>query len=583
VKLDSSGNPIWQQVYPGYGDTIAHSIVQTSDGGYIFAGTMYLDNDPNIGTKYGLTDIWGVKLDPTGNIQWSKLLGGDGWDFTSFWTDDTIQQTTDGGYVVIGSTTSDSEGDVGPNHGSGDVWVVKLDNTGNITWQNPLGGTDTDLGMSISQTPDNGYIFAGVTYSDNSGDVGPSYGNGDYWVGKLDPNGNLQWQLPLGGSAYDQAESIQPTSDGGYIVSGRSYSSNSGVVVEQNHGDSDAWVVKLTPRFVVNVIDSDTGDPIQNANVGLHDYQYNNWSYQTSSVNPIVFNGSVGSNPFDFTDGSVFGLSVSANGYPYLDENVTFRINASTITVALTSGTRPSLPHTYSMTDVPDLMHLSEGESVTNNVSYWLGQKAGWGLVFSHEEDNVTKADFGINEYGYRGLDSATFHWHIGHGGYNSSDPYGRDTGIVLQSDNNYPPTWYTLLPIEVQKKWGGDNKWIVLDSCFLLGDPRWGNALQTTHGIFGFTTETEADPSLASEFFSHAIDGRETLVNAYINATRHEFHDTPVCADPPQCDKKTNIIAAVRFTTEDQLLNDHLPGYGSVEPDEDPNNDTTYFYPRSS
>jgi len=602
VKLDSSGNPIWQQVYPGpgYGDTIAHSIVQTSDGGYIFAGTMYLDNDPNIGTKYGLTDIWVVKLDPTGNIQWSKLLGGDGWDFTSFWTDDTIQQTTDGGYVVIGSTTSDSEGDVGSNHGSGDVWVVKLDSTGNITWQNPLGGTDTDLGMSINQTPDNGYVFAGVTYSNDTGDVGPSYGNGDYWVGKLDPNGTIQWQLPLGGSAYDQAESIQPTSDGGYIVSGRSYSNESGVVVEQNHGDSDAWVVKLTPRFVINVTDYDTGASIPNANVDLYDYQYNNWSNQTTSGGPVAFNGSVGSNPFDFTDGSVFGLSVTADGYPTLSENVTFQITDQTVNVVLTSYTRTTIGTTYSITN--NLVNLTPpygpgdqiNAGIINNVKSELSK---WTLIDSGDTGNglsgpeITKYFFGGSSPTEPStgttINDATFLWHEGHGVYYQGGTNHSVVAIGLYTINssNSNLEGDQIFPTDIQNKWGGNNKWAVFESCLILSDPDWGHVLGTSHGIFGFTTETYPSATLPTKFFKYAKSG-DTLYDSWYYATQDTYRGEKVgivienSSGYYDVDSiKGNITAATMFKTSNQRDNDHLPGLGLyIAPDGDPKN-TNFTY----
>ena len=235
VKLDSNGNIIWQKSLGGSGIDEAQSIQQTTDGGYIVAGISD-SNDGDVTDNHGYFNYWVVKLDASGNIIWQKSLGGSGIDEAQ-----SIQQTTDGGYIVAGMSSS-KNGDVTGNHGGWDYWVVKLDASGNIIWQKSLGGTGEDYTFSIQQTSDTGYIVAG--YSDfNDGDVTGNHGNGDYWVVKLDANGNIIWQKSLGGSSWDVANCIQPTGDGGYVVAGVS-SSNDGDVTG-NHGGWDYWVAKL--------------------------------------------------------------------------------------------------------------------------------------------------------------------------------------------------------------------------------------------------------------------------------------------------------------------------------------------------
>ncbi|HWQ66085.1 MAG TPA: PEGA domain-containing protein [Methanospirillum sp.] len=240
VRLDSVGKMAWQKCLGGSHGDEANSIQQTSDGGYIVAGST--DSfDGNVsgyhGPYVGKNDMWVVKLDPVGNIVWQKCLGGTGTEEAQ-----SIQQTSDGGYIVTGWTTS-NDGDVSGNHaGTYDYWVVKLNSVGTIVWQKCLGGTGTDEARSIQQTSDGGYIVAGYSDSRN-GDLYGFHGADDYWVVKLSSVGTIEWQKCLGGSYYDKAYSIQQTSDGGYIVTGYTSSDNGDVAGRHNY--SDYWVVKL--------------------------------------------------------------------------------------------------------------------------------------------------------------------------------------------------------------------------------------------------------------------------------------------------------------------------------------------------
>jgi PKD repeat protein len=181
-----------------------------------------------------------IFVDPPSNeflsIAWQRCLGGSDGDRAS-----SIQQTSDGGYIVAGSTLSD-DGDVSGNHGDRDAWVVKLDADGKVLWQRCLGGSNLDSASSIQQTSDGGYIVAGETSSDD-GDVSGNHGDRDAWLVKLDADGKIAWQRCLGGSIEDGARSVQQTVDGGYILAG--YTESIDGDVSGNHGDRDALVVKL--------------------------------------------------------------------------------------------------------------------------------------------------------------------------------------------------------------------------------------------------------------------------------------------------------------------------------------------------
>ena len=235
VKIDCVGNIQWQKCLGGSGYDEANSIRQTADGGYIVAGITN-SSDGNVSGNHGSEDFWVVKIDSVGNIQWQKCLGGSSYDEAN-----SIRQTADGGYIVAGITNS-SDGNVSGNHGHEDFWVVKIDNVGNIEWQKCLGGSSYDLAFSVQQTIDEGYIIAGITNS-NDGNVSGNHGHEDFWVVKIDNVGDIQWQKCLGGSNNDDAISIQQTPDKGYIVAGLTYSNDGDV--SGNHGDADSWLVKI--------------------------------------------------------------------------------------------------------------------------------------------------------------------------------------------------------------------------------------------------------------------------------------------------------------------------------------------------
>jgi hypothetical protein len=213
VKLDVTGNVQWTRTIGGgsndYGNLI--SIIQTSDGGYAVAGVTY-----SFGA--GSSDVYVVKLNGSGNIQWTRTIGG-GYTDSGY----SIIQTTDGGYAVAGYTNSFSIGDY-------DVYVVKLNSSGNIQWTRVIQGFYNEEARSIIQTTDGGYVVAGFTQSFGAG-------SSDVYVVKLNGSGNIQWTRTIGGVNGDGGNSIIQTSDGGYAVAGGTSSFGS--------GNSDVYVVKL--------------------------------------------------------------------------------------------------------------------------------------------------------------------------------------------------------------------------------------------------------------------------------------------------------------------------------------------------
>lgn len=227
----------WEKNFGGTASDAAYSVRQTIDGGYVIAGCSKSGN-LDVGGNNGDCDYWIIKIDESGNLEWEKNYGGSGVDIAN-----SIEQTLDGGFIVAGTSTS-NDGDVGENKGRTDCWIVKIDNLGNLQWENNFGGSSTDIANSIRQTTDGGYIVAGGS-SSTDGDVGGNNGIPylDYWIIKLDTFGNLQWGEIYGGSKSDNAFSVQQTTDNGYIIAGSSSSSDGDV--GGNKGSSDYWIIKL--------------------------------------------------------------------------------------------------------------------------------------------------------------------------------------------------------------------------------------------------------------------------------------------------------------------------------------------------
>jgi PKD repeat protein len=262
IKLDGAGQKVWNTTLGGDNYDGGLAIRQTTDGGYIVAGATYSNQTGDVGFNHGLTDAWVFKLDGAGQIAWSTVLGGnDSEGFTA------IEQTSDGGYIAAGTTNSNRSDDVGVNHGDNDFWVVRLDGTGQKVWNTTLGGDGSDEANAVWQTSDGGYIVAGETESNQTGDVGFNHGSVDYWVVKLDDAGQKVWNTTLGGNKAEEEATVgRQTSDGGYVVAGKTYSNQSDDV-GFNHGEVDCWVVKLdgSGRKVWNATLGGAGDDDANA------------------------------------------------------------------------------------------------------------------------------------------------------------------------------------------------------------------------------------------------------------------------------------------------------------------------------
>ncbi|MEP7170800.1 MAG: T9SS type A sorting domain-containing protein, partial [Bacteroidota bacterium] len=187
-------------------------------------------------------DYWIVKTDAAGMYQWDKDFGGLVNDNLH-----AMQQTADGGFLLAGYSVSGIGGNkTQPSIGATDYWIVKTDSLGNFQWDKDFGGPDEDYLLAMEQTTDAGYILGGFSFSGIGGDkTQPSWGASDYWILKTDSLGAIQWEKDFGGSSLeDDFGSVSQTADGGYLLAGSSYSQLSGNKSENNLGIEQSWIIK---------------------------------------------------------------------------------------------------------------------------------------------------------------------------------------------------------------------------------------------------------------------------------------------------------------------------------------------------
>ena len=271
IKTDAFGDTLWTKTFGGSDWDEGNSVQQTTDGGYIITG--YIST-----FSPGIRNVWLIKTDPAGDTLWTKSFGGVESDWGNF-----VQQTSDGGYVVVGATRSFSVG-------LSDVWLIKTDNLGDTLWTKTFGDSLDDWGYSVQQTSDTGYVYVVTTSS-----FGASIY--DVWLVKTDANGDTSWTRIFAGSNVESSRSVKQTSDGGYIVAVTTSSFGAGL--------RDLWLIKTDV----------SGHTLWTKTYGYYLSEYI-YDVQQTADDGYVFVGGTCS----FSSGAIWDLwliKTDATGYPH--------------------------------------------------------------------------------------------------------------------------------------------------------------------------------------------------------------------------------------------------------------------------
>jgi hypothetical protein len=210
VRTDATGDSLWYKHLSGGIFNSAFSVCQVQDSGYIVAGYVVFSIDEG-------SDLYLIRTDSLGEAIWSKRYGGEA-DEIGY----CIEETPDRRFIVAGYTNSFGAG-------NRDVYLVKIDETGDTVWTKTYGGIDVECGYSVQHTSDGGYIIAGLTWSFGEG-------GGDVYLIKTDSLGDTLWTRTYGGPLYDYGHSVQETFDGGYIITGITWSYGA--------GDNDVYLIR---------------------------------------------------------------------------------------------------------------------------------------------------------------------------------------------------------------------------------------------------------------------------------------------------------------------------------------------------
>ncbi len=242
VKISSTGVKQWDKRFGGTSDDYLTTLVATADGGYLLGGysSSQVSGDKTQ-PRVGSNDYWVVKINSVGTKQWDAVYGGSSNDVLT-----SMKNTTDGGFILGGYSNSPVSGSkTQASKGLNDYWILKASGTGTVQWDMTLGGNLNDDLYSLEQTSDGGYLVGGSSESGINGDKSiASRGAADYWILKLNSVGSKQWDVAFGGSDSDFLRTLKSTSDGGYAFFGYSWSGLSGDKTQSSRGSLDYWIVK---------------------------------------------------------------------------------------------------------------------------------------------------------------------------------------------------------------------------------------------------------------------------------------------------------------------------------------------------
>ena len=287
---------VWEVSYGGSYTDQSSDVIIAHDGNLLVLSMPY-SIDGDVSDSHGGADFWLLKLDNNGQLIWKKTYGGSADDFAL-----KVISAEDNGYFILGTTAS-NDGDVSSNHGATDLWLLKVNEDGDMIWQKTYGGTSYETGGSITASSDGNFIIAGGSQS-TDGDLTSAGNHGfqDLWTLKIDPDGEVLWSKCYGGSGEDYGASIIPDSDGGCIVAGGSSSSNGDAI--NNHGLVDVFVLKLNSTGVIQW-------KKMFGNIGR---DYNNDMVATGDGGAVLINTSNSPIPSTHGDYEIWGIRINSSG-----------------------------------------------------------------------------------------------------------------------------------------------------------------------------------------------------------------------------------------------------------------------------
>lgn len=239
LKINSTGDILWQKTFGYAGADTGTSLLQTQDNGFLVTGVLDVSASNGYGNsksaKHAGGDIWTLKLASNGSLEWSKYFGGSYTDIPF-----GVVETSNNEYIIAASSDS-KDFNISNNKGSYDFWIIKVASDGALVWEKSFGGSEIDEPRAISATNDGNFIIVGDTRSSDQ-DISNNNGGADLWMLKISTNGNLIWEKTIGATSFDVARSISKTDDHGFVIAGNSRSSDAGFT---NQGQNDAWILKI--------------------------------------------------------------------------------------------------------------------------------------------------------------------------------------------------------------------------------------------------------------------------------------------------------------------------------------------------
>lgn len=245
IRLDRNGTVLWQQTYGGSRRDSGTSIIQTKDNSLVVCGNTN-STDGMVSGNRTSSDVWVIKTDLNGTVIWERSFGGSGLE----WGHSVIELTS--GDLMVAAVTASGDGDVGKNHGAGDVWLMRITPDGTLVWKQTYGGSFSDNVWKLEPSPGGGAYLVGDSYSVDGHFTG-NHGESDLLIAEVDGDGNLLWYRQIGGSSVDRGSWVKRTNTDTLMITGMTASSDGDI--SGDHSSGDLWILEVEGSKVLPVSD----------------------------------------------------------------------------------------------------------------------------------------------------------------------------------------------------------------------------------------------------------------------------------------------------------------------------------------